>query len=649
MKIVRRNLAWVLLALALPARAVTLTEADFFADVPIVLSASRLSQPITHTPAAVTIIDQDMIRASGYQDIPDLFRLVPGFNVAYTRDNTWGVGYHGMADAYSRRMQVLIDGRSVYLPGFGQTPWAFLPLSIEDIDHIEVVRGPNAATYGANSFFGVINIITKDPSQVQGVHGSVQAGQQSNGGAMLRYGGGSGDFRYRLSLSDQRRDRFDTQTEKTITRLLDFRGDYRLSNTDTLNIDFAASRGDWRQGRVGVLQDPVRDDINVGSEHFQAKFKRVINPRTEWSLQFYHIRAHINDAYVVQDVDIDPRPTVETLVDIPVNLDQTQWRDDVEFQMIAGLNGATRLVWGAETRWEGTDAPGYFYGKDGRSGSMYRMFGNVEWMPTEHWVVNGGVMAEHHYYTGLDFSPRLAVNYLISPDHALRASISQAYRSPTFFEVEGDVRYFTTTGYYLAQRFKPVGDLQPEKILSREIGYVGHVRSLNLEVDTRLFNDRVTKLIGQETSGSGLLETFQSNNSNHANIRGADIQLKWQPQRDFDLILNYARVSIDSNEPDISESAPRNNFSVLAIYRLAHGWEASAAAYRVGYMKWLDDGDVTQAYTRIDARLARRWELQGHQLELSLVGQNLGGKRYEEFRNDNLFDGRAYVGLSFDW
>lgn len=634
--------------LALPAHADTLTETDYFTELPVVLSASRLTQPLTQSPAAVTIIDRDMIRASGLRDIPDLFRLVPGFNVAYTRHNTWGVGYHGMADAFSRRMQVLIDGRSVYLPGFGEVPWGSLPLSIEDIERIEVVRGPNAAAYGANAFFGVINIITREPAQVPGLHVSAQAGEQANGGALLRYGGGSGDFRYRLTLSDQRRDRFDTQAEKTVTRHLDFRGDYALSNTDELSVNFAASRGDWRQGKANDPFEPVRG-LDVGSEHLQAKFRRVIDPRTEWSLQFYHLRTDVDDGFTVRNYPLIPGPPPAFFVDIPAELEQTQWREDVEFQMIAGLGGTSRLVWGAEARWEGVDAPGYFYGKSRHSGALYRLFGNVEWMPAANWVVNGGVMAEHHYYSGLDFSPRLAVNYLISPDHALRASIGQASRSPTFFEVKGDVRYFTSTGIPLGQIFAPAGDLQPEKVLSRELGYVGHVRQINLRVDARLFDDKVRKLVGSVDIDPGPEKTFQSDNMDYADIRGTDIQLRWQPHRDFDLILNYARVRIDSNEADIALSAPRNNFSALGIWRLPLGWEASAAIYKVGYMKWLDDGDATEGFTRVDARLARRWKWQGHQTELSLVGQNLGGERYAEFRGNNLFDARAYVGLALDW
>lgn len=617
------------LALSAQVSAAILTEQDFFGEMPVVLSASRLSQPLTQAPAAVTVIDQEMIRASGFRDIPDLFRLVPGFNVAYTRDNTWGVGYHGLADAFSRRMQVLIDGRSVYTPGFGEVPWASLPLSIEDIERIEVVRGPNAATYGANAFFGVINIITKDPLEVQGARTSLQAGEQGMRGALFRFGGGSGNsFRYRLSLSDQRRDRFDTQAEKTITRHLDFRGDYRISNSDELTVNLASSRGDWRQGRVTSIDDPVRD-LDVGSEHFQTRFRRTIDPDTEWSLQFYHTRLKKNDDFMIGPIAVD--------------LGYTQWREDIEFQMTTRPANSLRAVWGAEARWEGASAPIYFFGQDDRTGAMYRLFGNLEWLPSENWAINGGLMAEHHYFTGVDVSPRLAINYLVSADHAFRASIGQAFRTPTFFEKQGLTPPIADPG------FIPAASLDPERILSRELGYIGHVRSINLSIDARLFSDRVTRLIGNQDVDPTPAKRFQSLNNNYADINGTDIQLKWQPDPRFDLIVSYARVEVDSNETDIALSSPKNNFSAIGLLKLPQGWEASVAVYRVGAMKWLDDGDAVPDFTRVDARLARNWDWQGHKLELALVGQNLGGDRYAEFRVQNQFDRRAFLSLGLGW
>jgi iron complex outermembrane recepter protein len=607
-----------------------LTEANFLGDVPVVLTASRLSQPLGQAPAAVTIIDRDMIRASGFRDIPDLFRLVPGFTVAYTRDNTWGVGYHGMADAFSRRMQVLIDGRSVYTPGFGEVPWTSLPLSIDDIERIEVVRGPNSAAYGSNAFFGVINIITKTAEQAAGANVSGQYGQQGMRGASFRYGGGSDALRYRLTLSEQKRDRFASQPDKTDTRLLDFRADYQLSNTDDITTEVALSRADWRMGEASFIRQP-----DVGADHFQLRFHRVVDPDTDWSLQFYHIRNRQEEPLQIPVIGL-------------LDIGNEQIRDDLEFQMTNRPTDSTRLVWGAEGRWESAESALYFNFRDARTGALYRLFGNLEWRPSSRWTVNGGVMAEHHYLGGLDISPRLAVNYQLAPDHALRASISQAYRSPTFFEDQGQVSNPILV-LILGHGFAPGNDLKSERIVSREIGYVGNIRHLRLQIDARLFNDTLNKVIGsQNINPFPLTEVFQAVNLNHADIRGADIQARWKLERWLDLVLSYARVSVSSNEPDITDSAPKNNFSGLAIFKLPESCEASVGLYRVGVMKWMDDGDITRAYTRIDARLAKQFNLGGHNAELALVGQNLGAD-YTEFRNDNIFDRRVYGSISLSW
>ena len=607
------------------------------------LSASRLSQPVNEAPAAVTVIDEDMIRASGFRDIPDLLRLVPGFTVAYTRDNTWGVSYHGLGDAFSRRMQVLIDGRSVYTPGFGEVPWASLPISIEDIERIEVVRGPNSAAYGSNAFLGVINIITKTAAQVAGSHLSVQAGSHGTAGALFRYGNGTDDLHYRLTVSDQRRDRFDNQAEKTDTRHLDLRVDYQLSATDDITTNFALSRGDWRQGVAGDIEDPVRG-IDVGSEHFQTRFRRVIDAENEWSLQFYHTRQRKADEYLV------PLPPLGT---VPINFGYMQWRDDLEFQRISRLSDSLRVVWGSEARREGVTAPGYFYNQGTQTGTLFRLFGNAEWRLSPAWIVNAGALAEHHYLSGFDLSPRLALNFVPSADHALRASISRAYRSPTFFEESGDARFFTLSGIPVDRVFAPSTGLQAEQILSRELGYVGHIRPLKLQVDVRLFHDSLTRLIGDRNIGDpGSLinpKLFQYANLLEATIRGGDAQLRWTPRRWLDLVLSYAWVKIDSPDVDFAASTPRNNFSALGIFKLDQGWEASVGVYRQDYMVWLGDGDYTAPFTRVDARLAKRWELRGRQMELALVGQNLGGQPYQEFRNDNLFGRRAYLSLTLDW
>lgn len=136
----------------------SLTEDDLMGDIPVVLSVTRLPQSTTDTPMAITVLDRAMIEASGFIEIPDLLRLVPGFQVGLSwRDHHTAVTYHGQSDGLSRRMQVLIDGRVAVGSLFGLVDWDRLGITIDDIERIEVIRGPAGVAYGSNAFTGVIN------------------------------------------------------------------------------------------------------------------------------------------------------------------------------------------------------------------------------------------------------------------------------------------------------------------------------------------------------------------------------------------------------------------------------------------------------------------------------------------------------------
>ncbi|HSB96745.1 MAG TPA: TonB-dependent receptor plug domain-containing protein, partial [Spongiibacteraceae bacterium] len=131
--------------------------------IPQVLTPVRLKQPRTEVPASVTVIDRDLIAATGLRDLPEILRLVPGMAVGERSGWDSVVSYHGTNRRNGRRMQVLIDGRSVYQAGLATIEWSDIPVAIEDIERIEVTRGPDTAAYGANAFLGIINIITKHP------------------------------------------------------------------------------------------------------------------------------------------------------------------------------------------------------------------------------------------------------------------------------------------------------------------------------------------------------------------------------------------------------------------------------------------------------------------------------------------------------
>ncbi|MEH6388659.1 TonB-dependent receptor plug domain-containing protein [Pseudomonas profundi] len=178
-------------------------------DLPTVLSATRLRQAPADVPGSMTVIDRELIRASGARDVPELLRLVPGMLVGYHSGNTVNVNYHGTNVSEARRLQVLVDGRSIYRPGFATIDWPGLSLAMEDIERIEVFRGPNTAAYGANALMGVINIVSRDPSGSLGTRLKVTSGTR---GVRDRYGSHgfkAGDTHMRLSIIGRRDNGFD--------------------------------------------------------------------------------------------------------------------------------------------------------------------------------------------------------------------------------------------------------------------------------------------------------------------------------------------------------------------------------------------------------------------------------------------------------
>src|ERR1700678_3700118 len=163
-----------------------------------VTSVSKKEQQLSKTGAAIFVITQDDIRRSGATNIPDLLRLAPGVDVAQVDANRWAISIRGFNDQHADKVLVLIDGRSVYSPSFSGVFWDMVDVPLEDIDRIEVIRGPGGTVWGANAMNGVINIITKSAEATKGGLVSAGAGTQDRANGLVQYGGQigqDGDYR----------------------------------------------------------------------------------------------------------------------------------------------------------------------------------------------------------------------------------------------------------------------------------------------------------------------------------------------------------------------------------------------------------------------------------------------------------------------
>ena len=167
-----------------------------------VTTPGKAPESAFRAPAAVYVLTQDEIRRSGATNIPEALRLVPGVEVSRIDSYKWAIGIRGFATRLSKGVLVLIDGRSVYTPLFAGVYWEAQDVPLQDVERVEVIRGPGATIWGSNALNGVINIVTRSAKQTQGFRATVLAGNVDEALVTARYGGGHADgtFHYRAYL-----------------------------------------------------------------------------------------------------------------------------------------------------------------------------------------------------------------------------------------------------------------------------------------------------------------------------------------------------------------------------------------------------------------------------------------------------------------
>ena len=270
----RATRAFHLLLMLLPPSvhaAPTASEADHLGDLPVVLSATRLSQAPADAPGAVTVLDREMIRASGARNIYELFRLVPGFQVGLHTGNQPMVTYHGLSDDAPRRMLVQVDGRSIYSPYLiSGVEWNQIGVDIDDIERIEVFRGSNSAAYGSNAFLGVANIITRSPSETLGAAVRYRVGDSGVNDVGVRLGQQLGDVAVRLTAS------------RNYDRGFPGLNDWRTSELATLNADWRVSADTVSLSGTLILKTvpatPEDAELGPGGAHVRVYVLRLARP-----------------------------------------------------------------------------------------------------------------------------------------------------------------------------------------------------------------------------------------------------------------------------------------------------------------------------------------------------------------------------------
>jgi iron complex outermembrane receptor protein len=624
------------LLLCFAIRAVAQAKADLASDsledlMNIkVTSVSKNEQTLSRTAAAAFVITQDDILRSGATNIPDLLRMVPGIDVAQINANTWAISARGLNGRFSNELLVLVDGRTVYTPAFGGVFWDVLDVPLNDIDRIEVIRGPGGAVWGANAVNGVINIITKKAGDTPGVMLEAGGGNAGQAFGTLQYGGTAKGTDFRVfekflnegpspGVADPAQDGADGWH---VLRA-GFRSDTTISSKDTLTFE-----GDLYSGREGLttIFQPASSEVNLSGGFLQGIWNHTYSPRSDTSLQISY------DRYERNDFLRDSRGTL-----------------DMNFQHHFLWGQRQDLTWGFEYRRSASNAPGSFFLSFVPKDVTMQLFGSflqdeIAILPDRLYVTIGTKLEDNHY-TGFAAMPSIRVAFSPSPNRTAWAAISKVSRTPA--ETDTALRVVLATvpspgGPSTLVAFLGNPFLQDEQTIVYEAGYrTAIAKRLTLDFSAyygNYYHQQTTEpappFLESSPPPPHLVLPTTYENLMHGEIHGLEVSANWKPAARWTLRPGYAFEQIHMHLAPTSQdttsaaeaegSSPVHSAELRSSIVLWRNVNWDASAYFVGRLV----DPATPSYTRVDTQLS--FPL-GERGVLSLVGQNLLHDHHQEF------------------
>jgi iron complex outermembrane receptor protein len=589
-----------------------------------VTSVSRRGQKLSDTAAAVFVITQDDIQRSGATSIPEILRIVPGLDVARLTGNSWAISARGSNGQFSNKLLVMIDGRSVYTPLFAGVFWDVQDTLIEDIDRIEVIRGPGGTLWGANAVNGIINIITKHAIETQGRLISVGGGDIDGSSASARYGGSLGrDGHYRVyGKSFDRPDSVGGATPALDAWALNragFRADWTSRRGDTFTAQGDLYRGTAVNG--GGPVDPANPydsratSTRVSGQDLQFLWKSVQSSRSDTTLQAYLDDSARRDPALLLD-----RRTL-----------------DIDFSQHLKLGSRNDTVWGAgyHRSHDHVDGPGFQLVRDSNVDATASAFVQDEIAVAPALRVIVGTKVQYDKTSNVQFQPTLRLLFKVNQRQTIWAAATSAIRTPAETERYGRIvvgAFPDGTGNtgLIVVNGNPA--LKAERVESYEVGYRWQV-SPNTGLDATAFHNRLHDLLATATpvpfvdSSGRLIVPLNIVNSMEGMAYGGELFLTETLSPVWNIEVGYAflRANTMSNAGIRSDTItdPRHQLQLRSNTKLPGGVALDAAVFYVGRI-----GSSVPAYLRLDTQLS--WH-PGKRWEMSISGQNLLHERHAEF------------------
>jgi iron complex outermembrane receptor protein len=604
-----------------------------------VTSVSKKEQKLSQTPAAIYVITQADIERSGATHIPDLLRMVPGVDVAQVDANRWAISIRGFNDIYSNKVLVMIDGRTVYNPVFSGVYWDETDVPLNDIERIEVIRGPGGTVWGANAVNGVINIITKSARETQGIYFQAGAGSEENNDQEAQYGGRIGSkgyyraFGHYFSFGALSNDQNQNAADGWWMRHAGFRTDWDVSGRDSLMVE-----GDLYQTNEGqTTQTPLstqgfayrifNDQFNSTGGSVLTRWDHTFSGGSETSLQFYEMGHTRGDNGARERFNIV----------------------DLSFEHHFHVGSRHDLVWGLDYRYNhGSMRAGYAVSMSPpvQNFNLFSGFVQDQIRLTDSLWFTLGSKLEHNPFTGVEDEPSASLAWAIDDHQTLWMAASKAIRQPALLD-EG-FRIDTTPFALPSGELGVISifgnpDFRSEQLRDYEIGY-RTILSNKVSLDWDSFYSSYHDLRTTEPQSPffefsppppHLVLPLVWANGLHGQDYGAEFSANWQVVPRWKLSGGYSwlrmNFHLDPSSRDTTSAAaerqsPEHEFNIRSYLNITHHWSFDSSFYFVGRLPAYQ----VPSYFRLDSRLAWR---PIRSLELSVTGQNLLTPRRFEFGN----------------
>ena len=614
-----------------------------------VTTQSKTPEQVWNTAAAIYVLTQDDIRRSGATSIPEVLRLVPGVEVARIDSDHWAVGIRGFGSEFSKSVLVLIDGRSVYTPLFAGVYWDVQNVMLEDVDRIEVIRGPGGTIWGANAVNGVINVITKNSKDTHGGLAAASAGNVDQGIGSFRYGGGNGkDFSYRVyGMAFGRAAEFHpdhVNFDEWQTGQGGFRTDFKASPRDTLTIQGDMYKGyDGERVQVANYSPPsvttFNDPHNVAGGNLLGLWHHTISQNSDFQLQSYYDRTS----------RLSPQ------------LNEIRNTLDVDFLYHVNWRGRHNLLLGAGGRWSPDNITQKFatlgFLPLQETDSIYSWFAQdqISLVPGKL-VLTLGSKFEHNNYSGFEVQPDGRLIWTPTEHQSIWVAVTRAVRTPSRLDTDLQLTDFLSATPPFFLRVLGSNTFKSEQLLGTEVGY----RTLivkKLFVDTTFFHNAYNDLYGYgpatmftETSPAPTHKVLQFPlaNATIGDTNGFEIAPDWKPVSWWELKGSYSYLHLFVHDragyagsfnslvtASDNGSSPHNQIEFQSRFNLPKKIEFDTTYRYVSALPGQTSdpaGPTVHAYSTADVRLGWR---PIESLDVSFVGKNLFQPQHPEFGGDD--------------